>query len=285
MVTATGTAVLLDPTAAMFIGAGMPPLSRLLGDGVPCGLATNGPAANGAQDMFESMKNAAGLAKLAAQDGRALVQQRALDLATIEGARHSASTATSARSSPASAPTSRSSTSRPRSGSRPGCGDRPGLGVQGSRRARRRGRRPPRRARSPAPDHQRGRRRHPRHGHGPPSRRACRAAPPQRGVARHSARRRRSSAAIPSSPNAQVNSRGTGFVSSRRRRGSCDPRTPGLGPRYRWSATFVRLSTLWPAHVCLAWRSSRSRAPVLCSRTLGVRLPKAVLSRADQIID
>ena len=87
VVAATGTALLLDPTAAMFIGAGMPPLSRLLAAGVPCGVATNGPAANGAQDMFESMKNAAGLAKLAAQDGRALVQQRALDLATIEGAR------------------------------------------------------------------------------------------------------------------------------------------------------------------------------------------------------
>ena len=56
----------------MFIGAGMPPLARLLVAGVPCGLATNGQAANGAQDMFESMKNAAGLAKLAAQDGRAL---------------------------------------------------------------------------------------------------------------------------------------------------------------------------------------------------------------------
>ena len=83
----TGTAVLLDPTAAMFIGAGMPPLLGLLAAGVPTGLATNGPAANGGQDMFESMKNVAGLAKLAAQDGRAFSQQRALDLATIEGAR------------------------------------------------------------------------------------------------------------------------------------------------------------------------------------------------------
>jgi 5-methylthioadenosine/S-adenosylhomocysteine deaminase len=87
MVTGTGTAVLLDPTAAMFIGAGMPPLLALLDAGVPAGLATNGPAANGGQDMFESMKNAAGLAKVAAGDGRACTQQRALDLATVEGAR------------------------------------------------------------------------------------------------------------------------------------------------------------------------------------------------------
>ncbi len=87
VIAATGTAVLLDPTAAMFIGAGMPPLLRLLAARVPTGLATNGPAANGSQDMFESMKNAAGLTKLSAQDGRAFTQQRALDLATIEGAR------------------------------------------------------------------------------------------------------------------------------------------------------------------------------------------------------
>jgi 5-methylthioadenosine/S-adenosylhomocysteine deaminase len=87
VVGATGTAVLLDPTAAMFIGAGMPPLLGLLGAGVPTGLATNGPAANGGQDMFESMKNVAGLAKFSARDGRAFSQQRALDLATIEGAR------------------------------------------------------------------------------------------------------------------------------------------------------------------------------------------------------
>ena len=86
-VTETGTAVLLDPTAAMFIGAGMPPLVALLDARVPAGLATNGPAANGGQDMFESMKNAAGLAKVATGDGRACTQQRALDLATIEGAR------------------------------------------------------------------------------------------------------------------------------------------------------------------------------------------------------
>lgn len=87
VIAATGTAVLLDPTAAMFIGAGMPPLLGLLAAGVPAGLATNGPAANGSQDMFESMKNVTGLAKIAAQDGRAFTQQRALDLATIEGAR------------------------------------------------------------------------------------------------------------------------------------------------------------------------------------------------------
>jgi 5-methylthioadenosine/S-adenosylhomocysteine deaminase len=86
-VAVSGTPVLLDPTCAMFIGAGMPPLLRLLAAGIPAGLATNGPAANGGQDMFESMKNVAGLAKLAASDGRACTQQRALDLATIEGAR------------------------------------------------------------------------------------------------------------------------------------------------------------------------------------------------------
>ena len=82
-IAATGTAVLLDPTAAMCIGAGMPPLLRLLAARVPTGLATNGPAANGSQDMFESMKNAAGLTKLAAQDGRAFTQDQPDDVAAI----------------------------------------------------------------------------------------------------------------------------------------------------------------------------------------------------------
>jgi 5-methylthioadenosine/S-adenosylhomocysteine deaminase len=83
----TGTAVILDPSAAMYIGAGMPPLTALLATGGPVALATNGSASNGSQDMFESMKNAAGLARIAARHGAALTQRRALEIATIEGAR------------------------------------------------------------------------------------------------------------------------------------------------------------------------------------------------------
>jgi 5-methylthioadenosine/S-adenosylhomocysteine deaminase len=37
--------------------------------------------------MFESMKNAAGLARIATRRGAALTQRRALEIATIEGAR------------------------------------------------------------------------------------------------------------------------------------------------------------------------------------------------------
>lgn len=84
---ATETAVILDPTAGMYLGMGMPPAMRLLSAGVPVALGTNGVACNGSQDMFESMKNAAGLAKLAEQSGAAVSQQRVLELATIEGAR------------------------------------------------------------------------------------------------------------------------------------------------------------------------------------------------------
>ncbi|MEK7878833.1 MAG: amidohydrolase, partial [candidate division NC10 bacterium] len=86
-VRATQTAVILDPTASMYLGMGMPPSTRLLSAGVPVALGTNGVACNGSQDMFESMKNAAGLAKIAERNGAAVTQQRVLELATIEGAR------------------------------------------------------------------------------------------------------------------------------------------------------------------------------------------------------
>ena len=83
----TQTPVVLDPVCAMYIGAGMPPLRQLLAAGVPVGLGTNGLAANGGQDMFESMKCATGLAKAAEQDATVFPQLRALEVATIDGAR------------------------------------------------------------------------------------------------------------------------------------------------------------------------------------------------------
>ena len=87
MIRETQTPVVLDPVCAMYIGAGMPPLRQLLAAGVPVGLGTNGLAANGGQDMFESMKCATGLAKAAEQDATVFPQLRALEVATIDGAR------------------------------------------------------------------------------------------------------------------------------------------------------------------------------------------------------
>src|SRR5262245_8773403 len=84
---ASGTAVLFDPPTRLFWGTGFPPIRDFLTAGVTCGVATNGPAANCGQDVFESMKYACATAKTAANDPRALTAARALRMATTEGAR------------------------------------------------------------------------------------------------------------------------------------------------------------------------------------------------------
>lgn len=83
----TRTAVVFDPPTRLFWGSGYPALVPFLEAGLVCGLATNGPAANCGQDIFESMKYACATAKTAAANPKALTRHRALAMATIEGAR------------------------------------------------------------------------------------------------------------------------------------------------------------------------------------------------------
>jgi 5-methylthioadenosine/S-adenosylhomocysteine deaminase len=87
LLAASGTAVLFDPQTRLFWGTGFPPIRDFLTAGVTCGVATNGAAANCGQDLFESMKYACATAKTAANDPRALTAARALQMATVEGAR------------------------------------------------------------------------------------------------------------------------------------------------------------------------------------------------------
>lgn len=87
LLAASGTAVLFDSPTRLFWGTGFPPIGDFLAAGVTCGVATNGAAANCGQDLFESMKYACATAKTAAADPRALTAARALQMATIEGAR------------------------------------------------------------------------------------------------------------------------------------------------------------------------------------------------------
>ena len=81
------TRVLLDPPTRLFWGTGFPAIHPFLDAGLTCGLATNGPAANCGQDLFESMKYACATAKTAKNDPQALGRYRALRMATSEGAR------------------------------------------------------------------------------------------------------------------------------------------------------------------------------------------------------
>jgi 5-methylthioadenosine/S-adenosylhomocysteine deaminase len=76
-----------NPESNMKLGSGTAPVTKYLAAGVALGIGTDGAASNNDLDMFEAMRQAAFLAKLAARDPTAVPAQAALDMATIGGAR------------------------------------------------------------------------------------------------------------------------------------------------------------------------------------------------------
>ena len=83
----TGTRVILDPISGTTIGTGEPPTLKVYRNGNPTALATNGMASAGGQDMFEAMKTLVSLARVRTGDPGTITAMRALEMATIEGAR------------------------------------------------------------------------------------------------------------------------------------------------------------------------------------------------------
>jgi 5-methylthioadenosine/S-adenosylhomocysteine deaminase len=75
-----------NPESNMKLASGAAPVTKYLAAGVPLGLGTDGAASNNDLDMFEAMRQAAFLAKLATRDPTAVPAQTALDMATIGGA-------------------------------------------------------------------------------------------------------------------------------------------------------------------------------------------------------
>jgi 5-methylthioadenosine/S-adenosylhomocysteine deaminase len=71
----------------MKLASGVAPVVKYLKAAVALGLGTDGAASNNDLDMFEAMRQAAFLAKLATRDPTAVPAQTALDMATIGGAR------------------------------------------------------------------------------------------------------------------------------------------------------------------------------------------------------
>jgi 5-methylthioadenosine/S-adenosylhomocysteine deaminase len=82
-----GVGVAHNPESNMKLASGAAPVTKYLAAGVALGLGTDGAASNNDLDMFEAMRQAAFLAKLATKDPTAVSAQTALDLATIGGAR------------------------------------------------------------------------------------------------------------------------------------------------------------------------------------------------------
>jgi 5-methylthioadenosine/S-adenosylhomocysteine deaminase len=82
-----GCSMVHCPSSNLKLASGIAPVGELLGAGVNVALGTDGAASNNRLDMFEEMRLAALLAKGATGDAAALPAERALAMATIDGAR------------------------------------------------------------------------------------------------------------------------------------------------------------------------------------------------------
>jgi 5-methylthioadenosine/S-adenosylhomocysteine deaminase len=76
-----------NPESNMKLASGIAPVPALRKAGIPVGLGTDGAASNNDLDMFEAMRQAALLHKLASKDPRTLPAGDVIGMATIEGAR------------------------------------------------------------------------------------------------------------------------------------------------------------------------------------------------------
>jgi 5-methylthioadenosine/S-adenosylhomocysteine deaminase len=82
----TGTGAVHCPASNMKLASGMAPVQRLLDAGVTVGLGTDGAASNNDLDMFDEMRDAAMLGKLAADDASAVPAETVVQMATENGA-------------------------------------------------------------------------------------------------------------------------------------------------------------------------------------------------------
>jgi 5-methylthioadenosine/S-adenosylhomocysteine deaminase len=75
------------PTSNMKLASGIAPVGPMLARGLSVGLGTDGAASNNRLDLFQEMRQAALLAKVAGGDAALLPAHRALRMATLNGAR------------------------------------------------------------------------------------------------------------------------------------------------------------------------------------------------------
>jgi 5-methylthioadenosine/S-adenosylhomocysteine deaminase len=80
-------AVSHNPESNMKLASGAAKVSDMQRAGIVVSLGTDGAASNNDLDMFEAMRQAAFLAKLQTSDPRAVPARKALEMATIDGAR------------------------------------------------------------------------------------------------------------------------------------------------------------------------------------------------------
>jgi 5-methylthioadenosine/S-adenosylhomocysteine deaminase len=81
-----GTGVVHCPASNMKLASGMAPVQAMVEAGVTVGIGTDGAASNNDLDMFDEMRDAAMLGKLAADDASAMAADTVVDAATQGGA-------------------------------------------------------------------------------------------------------------------------------------------------------------------------------------------------------
>jgi len=83
----TSTGVAHCPESNMKLASGAAPVADLLSRGVRLALGTDGPASNNNLDLFEEMRSASLLAKIATSDPEALSAHEVLKMATVDAAK------------------------------------------------------------------------------------------------------------------------------------------------------------------------------------------------------
>ncbi|WP_277542217.1 amidohydrolase [Haloarcula laminariae] len=82
----SGTGAVHCPASNMKLASGTAPVQAMLDAGVTVGLGTDGAASNNDLDMFDEMRDAAMVGKLAADDASAVPAETAVEMATANGA-------------------------------------------------------------------------------------------------------------------------------------------------------------------------------------------------------
>lgn len=87
MIAESGAAVVHCPVSNMYLASGAAPVRQMLNRAIPVIIGTDGPASHNSQDVLETVKVAALLAKLNTGDATALLPEAALRMVTSTAAR------------------------------------------------------------------------------------------------------------------------------------------------------------------------------------------------------
>ena len=82
-----GVSIAYCAVSNMYLGSGIPPMTRLADAGLRIGIAADGSGSNNCQDMLETLKFSALLQKVGQRNAGSVLAQQALDWATRDGAR------------------------------------------------------------------------------------------------------------------------------------------------------------------------------------------------------